>query len=180
MNFIPRHPVETALSATPSAAGVNHLSVPRSRALWSVLAHKGHEAAVGDALLAIDGVSPRFCGPQEWLAVAAGEDAGRVANALSAIAGASIAEQSGGRTVLTLSGPDVRTLLAKCTAVDLHPSAFAVGRSANALVCHVGGNVARLSADTYELIVMRSFALSVFEELRLMGREFALTASFAD
>lgn len=180
MNFVSRHPLEGVLPAAPAVPGANHLAVPRGRGLWSVLAHRGHEAPVGEALSSVEGVSPRFSGPQEWLAVAGAAEAERVAAALSAIPGASVAEQSGGRTLLSLSGPDSRALLSKCTAVDLHPSAFPVGRSANALVCHAAGNIARVADDVYEIVVMRSFAVSVFAELRLLGREFALTAGFAD
>lgn len=178
MTFVSRHPLEGVLSAAPGAPGLNHLSVPHGRALWSVLAHRGREAAVGEALAAIDGLSPRVCGPQEWLAVADATEAGRVGAALAAIEGASVVEQGDGRTVFSLSGPHARALLAKGTAVDLHPAAFAVGRSANALVFHVAGNIARVGENSYEIVVMRSFAPWVFEELTLLGREFGLTAGF--
>ena len=180
MNFVLRHPVEELLAAAPAEPGLNHLSVPRNRASWSVLAHKGSEATVVQALAAIEGASVRFCGPEEWLVVTNRDGAGAVASALAVIPGASVVEQGDGRTVFSLVGPDSRALLAKCTALDLHPDAFAIGRSANALVCHVGGNVARVARDTYEITVMRSFAASFFSEICLLGREFGLSAGFAD
>lgn len=180
MNFVSRHPIEDLLAAAPVERGINHLSVPRNRASWSVLAHKGGEAGVAQALAAIEGASVRFCGPEEWLVLADRAGAEVIAPALAAIPGASVVEQGDGRTVFSLAGPDSRALLAKCTALDLHPDAFAIGRSANALVCHVGGNVARVGRDLYEVTVMRSFAASFFTEISLLGREFGLTAGFAD
>lgn len=181
MNFVSRHPIEGHLAAH-GAIGSNHLSIPRTRALWSVLAHGGYEAAaaVGAALSAIAGASVRICGPQEWLVVTDAAQAADVDAVLTSIPGASVVEQSAGRTVLVLSGPDIRGLLAKGTAVDLHPQVFAVGQSTNAQVFHASGNLARVADETYELVVMRSFALFVFEEIRLLGREFGLTASFSD
>lgn len=180
MNFVSRHPIEDLLAAEPAQPGPNTLSIPRDRALWSVLAHRGSGAAVERALAAISGTSVRFCGPDEWLVVADRAGAGAIGPSLAAVPGASVVEQGDGRTVFSLAGPDSRALLAKCTALDLHPDAFAIGRATNALVCHVGGNVARVGRDAYEITVMRSFAVSFFTEIRLLGQEFALTARFVD
>lgn len=178
--FVSRHPIEDVMSDSPVQAGINHLAVPRHRAIWSVLAHKGFETGVGETLATIEGAMPRRCGPQEWLVVAGEGRARDIEAALRAIEGASVVDQSDGRVVLVLSGPDVRTLLAKGTAVDLHPSTFAPGHSANALVFHASGNIACIERDRYEITVMRSFALSVFEEIRLMGRACSLTTGFCD
>ncbi len=179
IDLVSRHPLEDALPVTPVSAGANHLAVVRSRAVWSVLAHRGHEAAVRQALSTFEGITPRFCGPQEWLVVAPEEAVEAVSLALGALSGASVVEQGGGRVVFSLSGPQSRALLAKLAAIDLHPSVFAIGQSANAMLGHAGGNIARLGKDHYEIVVMRSFAASVFGELRLLGREFGLTAAFA-
>lgn len=89
-------------------------------------------------------------------------------------------EQSDGRTLLRLSGPNVRAILAKCVPVDLHRDVFAEGQSGTMLCCHVSANVARTGPDTFEIAVMRSFAGTVFDEVLEMGREFNLTAGFAD
>ena len=167
--FVSRHPIEDVMSDSPVQAGINHLAVPRHRAIWSVLAHKGFETGVGETLAAIEGAMPRRCGPQEWLVVAGEGRARDIEAALRAIEGASVVDQSDGRVVLVLSGPDVRTLLA-----------FAPGHSANALVFHASGNIACIERDRYEITVMRSFALSVFEEIRLMGRACSLTTGFCD
>lgn len=183
MTFLAKHPLDTVLSAALAATpedGAHLLAVPRQRALWSVLAHSGHEAGVAAALAALDGVSVRICGPQEWLVVGQAAEASRIAASLSTLAGASVAEQGDGRAILAVSGPEVRSLLAKVTALDLHPSVFAVGRSANALVCHVAANIMRTGENSFEITVPRSYALWVYEELKLAGLDFGLSIGFAD
>ena len=68
-------------------------------------------------------------GPGQWLAVSetlANEALARdLGERLSGLA--SISDQSGGRTVLRLSGPRARAVLAKGLPIDLHPRAFAPG-----------------------------------------------------
>lgn len=184
MTFSTKHPLDTVLSAAvaaaPASEGSHLLTAPRHRAVWSVLAHSGHEAAVAAALAAMEGASIRICGPQEWLVVAHEAEAARIASVFSALAGASIAEQGDGRAILAVSGSQVRSLLAKVTALDLHPSVFAVGQSANALVCQIAANIMRTAENSFEITVPRSYALWVFEELKLVGSDFSLSIGFAD
>jgi heterotetrameric sarcosine oxidase gamma subunit len=129
-------------------------------------------------MMSIDSVMLRDCAPGEWLIVSTASGAAVVENLLGEIAGASPVDQSDGRVLLRMSGPNVRKILAKCVAVDLHSDAFAIGASANMLCCHVAANLACSDADAFEIIVPRSFAGSVFEQVMEMGREFALTAAF--
>jgi len=147
-----------------------------------VLGRAGDQAGVLNSLKAISDVSIRDVGPREWFVVSDILGAESVARDLFALdpAVVSFLEQSDGRVVLRISGPSVRRILAKCVAVDLHPEVFAEGQSANMLCCHVSANVARTGADHFEIIVPRSYAGHVFEEIMEMGREFALTAGFAD
>lgn len=175
-----RHVLEDYLAGFEAKANPNHLSVIRRPAIFSVLAHRGNEASVRQALKSIDGIGVRDCAPGEWLVVSTASGAAVVENLLGEIAGGSAVDQSDGRVLLQISGPNVCKILAKCVAVDLHADAFAIGASANMLCCHVAANLARTSAETFEIIVPRSFAGSVFEEMIEMGREFALTAAFAD
>lgn len=175
-----RHVLEDYLPDFDAKANPNHMSVIRRPAIFSVMAHRGSDGFVGTALKAVEGVNLRDCAPGEWLAVSTSAGAAGIENRLGEIAGASIVDQSDGRVLLQISGPNVRRILAKCVAVDLHPETFAIGASANLLCCHVAANLARSDADMFEIIVPRSFAGSVFEEVMEMGREFALTAAFAD
>lgn len=175
-----RHVLEDYLAGFEAKANPNHLSVIRRPAIFSVLAHRGSEASVKDALWSIDSVQVRDCAPDEWLVVSTASGAAVVENLLGEISGASAVDQSDSRVLLQISGPNVRKILAKCVAMDLHSDAFPIGASANMLCCHVPANLARTGADTFEIIVPRSFAGSVFEEMMEMGREFALTAAFTD
>jgi sarcosine oxidase subunit gamma len=174
-----RHVLEDHLSGFGGKSNPNHLSVLRRPAIFLVMAHRGYEACVRDALASITDVEVRDCAPGEWLVVSTRSGAVAVENVLCEIAGASVADQSDGRALLEISGPRVRNILAGCVAVDLHPDIFAIGSSANMLCCHVAVNLGRTGADRFEIVVPRSLCGWLFEEMMEMGREFALTASFA-
>ncbi|CAN7427389.1 sarcosine oxidase subunit gamma [Neorhizobium sp. LjRoot104] len=180
INLLHRHVLDDHISGFKADPNPNHLSIVRRPVIFSILAHAGQEAAVAEALWNAEDVAPRFCSPSEWLAVSQTLGAETVAGRLSGIAGASFVDQSDGRVLMEISGPAVRTILAKCVAVDLHAEVFEEGRSAAMSCCHVDANVARTGADTFEIIVPRSLAGSVFEELMEMGREHTLTRGFAD
>jgi sarcosine oxidase subunit gamma len=76
-----------------------------------------------------------------------------------------LSDQSHGRVRLAVSGPRCRFLLAKGCAVDLSTSAFPLGRSAPTLFNHIGVHVTRMDEDRFELMVLRSFAESLWEDL---------------
>lgn len=180
--FTNRHVLEEQVagfrSSQPSA---DHLAVIRHATIFSVLAHAGHEDWALAALKAMTDVSVRKVGPGEWLVVSETLGPESLARDFSMLDAQRLSffEQSDGRTLLRLSGPNVRRILAKCVPVDLHPDLFAEGQSGTMLCCHVSANVARTGADCFEIAVMRSFAGTVFDEVMEMGREFALTTGFA-
>ena len=65
-----------------------------------------------------------------WL-VATAQDAGSLAGLPDLVAGrAAVTDLSHARVVLRLSGPEARTALTKLCRIDLHPRAFAPGRTA--------------------------------------------------
>ncbi|NTJ61527.1 sarcosine oxidase subunit gamma [Agrobacterium rhizogenes] len=180
--FQNRHVLEDHISGFEAAANPNHLAVVRRPAIFSVLGRAGDQDGVLASLKALKDVSVRDAGPREWFVVSETLGADSMARDLFTLdpARASFFEQSDGRVLLHISGPNVPRILAKCVAVDLHPQVFAEGHSANMLCCHVSANVARTGPDRFEIIVPRSYAGSVFEEIMEMGREFALTAGFTD
>jgi sarcosine oxidase subunit gamma len=180
INLLHRHVLEDHISGFETDSNPNHLSVVRRPVIFSILAREGQETAVAEALWNAPDVAPRFCSPSEWLAVSQTVGAETVEGMLSGITGATVVDQSDGRVLMGISGPSVRKILGRCVAVDLHPEVFEEGRSATMMCCHVAANVARTGADTFEIIVPRSLAGSVFEELMEMGREHALTRGFAD
>lgn len=181
VTFAARHVLEDHISGFEATPNPHHLAILRAVSVFSVLAHSGHEADIDEALTNLEDVHVRFCGPGEWLVVSETVAGDTIARQLSDLgsARASFVDQSDGRVVLRIHGPKVRSILAKCTAIDLHPDLFEIGQSANCQICHVAANLARTGQDAFEIIVMRSFAGFLFDEMREMGREFALTAGFA-
>ncbi|PZM14164.1 sarcosine oxidase subunit gamma [Rhizobium tubonense] len=178
--FTNRHVLEDHIAGFEARPNPNHLTVVRQPTIFSVLAHAGHEDWVHAALTAMDDVSVRTVGPGEWLAVSETLGVESLARDFSMLDAERVSffEQSDGRTLLRISGPSVRKILAKCVPVDLHPDVFVEGQSGSMLCCHVSANIARTGPDTFEIAVMRSFAGTVFDEIMEMGREFALTAGF--
>jgi sarcosine oxidase subunit gamma len=80
-----------------------------------------------------------------------------------------LSDQSHGRVRLAVSGPQARLLLAKGSAVDFSARMFALGRSAATLFNHIGVHVTRTGEDRFELIALRSFAESLWEELVILS-----------
>lgn len=172
-----RHALDGAVHSN-SVRGANHVEILPDPLAVSVAARPSRAGAVAERLRDEPGL--RFVGPAEWLVVRERHDAA-YPSALSGRLGADalVADQSGGRVVLRLSGPASRRILAKVTPLDLHPDVFQTGRSANAFFGHVGANIALIDGDVFEIVLMRSFALFAFRELQEMGLEFGLTAGFA-
>src|SRR4029450_9717286 len=72
----------------------------------------------------------RWAGPEQWLAIAEGGPDRNLHQRLTAALAeaASLVDQSHGRVAIVIAGPRARAVLAKGTAVDLHPSRFRPGR----------------------------------------------------
>ncbi|MEK1926475.1 MAG: sarcosine oxidase subunit gamma family protein [Rhizobium giardinii] len=179
--YISHHPLEGRIPLDPGIRAVDHLEVPRRQAIVTVMAADGEETAVAAALTTMSEPSLRFVGPGEWLVVSQSETPDGLLRSLSLVLAetAYVLDQSDGRIVLRLSGPNVRRILAKGVAIDLHPSVFAIGAASNLLCGHISVNLARTGENEFELIVTRSLAESLFDDLRLMGREFGLSVDFS-
>ena len=179
--YISHHPLEGRIPLEPGIRAVDHLEVPRRQAIVTVMAAVGEETAVAAVLASMGEPSLRFVGPGEWLVVSQSETPDGLLRSLSLVLAetAYVLDQSDGRIVLRLSGPNVRRILAKDAAIDLHPSVFAIGAASNLLCGHISVNLARTGENEFELIVTRSLAESLFDDLRLMGREFDLSVDFS-
>ncbi|MCL6707286.1 hypothetical protein M8R20_09770 [Pseudomonas sp. R2.Fl] len=181
MAFAHHHVLEDFITGFDGTPNPHHLSVPKRPAIFSVLARPGREGQAKAALEGLKDVSLRAAGPGEWLVVSEEAVAASLARDLAAIGEDVLyaADQSDGRVAIRLTGPNVRKILAKCLAVDLHPDAFPLGASTPTQCCHTAANLARTGEDTFDLVLMRSYAGHVFEEIVEMGREYAMTAGFA-
>ncbi|WP_075289546.1 sarcosine oxidase subunit gamma [Pararhizobium arenae] len=181
MLFQSRHPLESKIGSGSSIRAVDHLEIPRSVAIATVLSHPDETAAVVAGFAAAGDLVMRNVAPGEWLVLSHIERSDSLERRLSGLLTdiADVVDQSEGRVLLRLSGPNVRRILAKGVAIDLDPSAFAIGQSVNLRCGHIAVNFARSGENEFELVVMRSFAESLLEDLLLMGREFDLSYGFS-
>ncbi len=76
-----------------------------------------------------------------------------------------VTDLSHSRVRLRVEGPAVRALLAQGISVDLHPRSFAVGAFAQTALHHTGVLLERCAQERYELYVLRTFAVSLWEWL---------------
>ncbi len=130
-------------------------------------------ADIGDAMLAVTGVG--FPAPTEsslagdvrvlWF----GRDAALVIGARVEIDGALCVDQSDAWVALELSG-GVRDVLARLCPLDLREGSFAVGATARTLLNHVGVSLTRTSGEEWLLLVPRSCAGTVWDELVTAAR----------
>ncbi|MBI1775437.1 MAG: sarcosine oxidase subunit gamma [Proteobacteria bacterium] len=141
---------------------------------------KRAEAASGLPLAAAANRSARlgetsvlWAGPRRWLVVA--ETAEDLAHGLAAtLAGAAVVtDLSHARTVLLLSGPRVRDVLAKGSGVDFHARAFPVGHCALTGIAKITAHVhAADAAPSFEVMVYRGYGLAFWEWLGEAAAEY--------
>jgi methylglutamate dehydrogenase subunit D len=130
-----------------------------------------------DSSRAVHGPSVSFVGygPGQWLAVSktlAGEALAQdLAKRLRGLA--SISDQNGGRTVLRLSGPHARSVLAKGLPIDVHPRAFRPGDAATSTVSLMGVLLWQVDdTPAYDVVFFRSVSASVWHWLTASAGEF--------
>lgn len=125
--------------------------------------------AVGGGQFAVRAVSPgqSFIVGDETLTLA---DTLALANKMKTRA--DIVDQSHGRVRMVLQGHEAARVLAKGTAVALAPRAFSVGQSAMTLIGHIGAHITRTGGDRFEIVVLRSFAECLWDDLVQMSLEF--------
>jgi heterotetrameric sarcosine oxidase gamma subunit len=144
--------------------GLVHLSARRGRAqeleksirgaLHLELPEPGY-ASNGGALSAL------WQQPNVWMLVAPTAEEGTFARTVKAACGdaGSVADQTHGRTVLTLSGRHARRVLAKLCRLDLHPRAFTPGRVATTRMVEITCTLhQRDETPSYELMVLSTYA----------------------
>ena len=127
-----------------------------------------------------DGVTQvSWNGPNSWMIVACDEESGRaygeLFKSLNDAVGdlGAVVDQSHGRSGLRLSGPRARRVMAKNTAIDLHPRAFGPGRCAMTSVAHMNATIIQVDdAPTYDLFVIRSLARSFAHAIEHACHEF--------
>jgi len=162
--------------------------------LATVAARKGQAAALKAAVASAYGVqlpeSSRVArgasvsfvgyGPGQWLAVSeqlANEALARdLAQRLKGLA--SISDQSGGRTVLRVSGPRARDVLAKGLPIDLDPRAFPLGSAATSTISLMGVQLWQTDdTRSYDIAIFRSVSASFWRWLTASAGEYGYEVS---
>ncbi|MDQ0458053.1 sarcosine oxidase subunit gamma [Rhizobium paknamense] len=161
-------PLTRRAPATPITARLPEGFVfkPLSGAILHLMARPAEieTARLKAELTGVPDTALRPTGPGQWfLVLEDATEAEALATKLSTLV--AVVDQSHGRARFLLSGKTVRRVLARGTAVDLHPSTFAIGQSAMTLFGHIGINLTRVGEDDFELLVLRGFAQSLQDEL---------------
>ena len=129
-------------------------------------------------------VSILWLGPDEWLVVTPDRRIERIEHALrDALDGqyAAVTDVSHSRTILALSGPAARAVLAKGCPLDFHPRVFGPGRCAQSRLAKCQVLIHQTSAEpAFELYVHRSFAPYAWTWLEDAGREFGVRIASAE
>lgn len=165
------------LTHRPALASISPLFAERIRLMplpeGTVLQVFG-EVEAGTADLArrvAPALSLRDNGPNQWFLIG-DEPISRAA--LLALASRlpyrfSVLDQSHGRVRIAIEGDAAEEVLAKGTGVDL--ALFEVGQATTTLVGHVAAHITRIATDRFELMPLRSFAESLWEDLTRMAAE---------
>lgn len=95
------------------------------------------------------------------------------------VPGLGVIAQTGSRGRLALRGPQAAALLARGVGADLHAAAFAAGVSAPMLFGRIGILLRRDAAEAWTILVPRSYALALWEEMVEAGRSLGLEAQGA-
>ncbi|MCZ4094044.1 sarcosine oxidase subunit gamma family protein [Sinorhizobium psoraleae] len=165
-------------SATgPALRGVSLTAMPEGHVV-QVLGRRPHAPDLSGVLEKAAGPAPRTvraAGPGQWFIVG---DAPLSRDEFAALSAAlqphaTAVDQSHGRIRIRVEGTMVKRMLAKGTAVDLDPGAFPVGTSAMTLLGHVSVHLTRIEIAAFEIMVLRGFAESLWEDLVRMSAEFA-------
>jgi methylglutamate dehydrogenase subunit D len=156
-------------------------------AMASVLARRDRAPAMADAAERYCGVRPPavpaiasgpemsfiWSGPGHWVALAEASATSIDARLEPLHATASVIDQSDARVMLDLSGRNVREMLAKGIALDLHPRAFKTGDAALTSVSHIAVQFWQVAdAPAYRLLVTRSYFFSFWRWLAASAAEF--------
>ena len=123
-------------------------------------------------------VSMLWLGPDEWLVVTPDRRVARIEGTLyDALEGqrAALTDVSHARTILTLSGPEARAVLAKGCPLDFHPNVFEPGHCAQSRLAKCQVLIHQTdAAPTFEIHVNRSFAQYAWTWLEDAGKEFGV------
>jgi heterotetrameric sarcosine oxidase gamma subunit len=191
-----RHGVKESAAGLAMAelGGFELVQVMARRGQWSAADQAckeayGKPAPARPQAIEANGALLVWSGPDQFLVLSAREAGSAMERAQLAFAGmASLSEQSDGRSLIRISGPRARDMLAKVCSLDLHPAVFPVGTAAATSIDHTPVNLWR-GADrvvdagggeaTFYLLVFASFAESLWHTLLDSAAEYGITIDAA-
>ncbi|MEH6652045.1 MAG: sarcosine oxidase subunit gamma family protein [Motiliproteus sp.] len=120
--------------------------------------------------------SIRWIAPDEWMLIVPAAEAFSLEQRLrDVITGHfSIANVSGGQTVLMLSGKDAVNVLKKSTGYDFHDSNFPVGKVVSTTFAKAQAVIRRTGEQKWELVIRRSFSDYLWLWLQDASAEYGL------
>ena len=83
----------------------------------------------------------------------------------------SVTDLSSARTILTLTGPDVETVLSKGVAMDFSNQSFPVGKVAQSTAHHMPLMIVRSKSDEFRLFAFSSYAQSTLHWLETASHD---------
>jgi sarcosine oxidase subunit gamma len=134
---------------------------------------------VANTVAAAGDIRILWLGPNEWWVV--GTDArraGLIDGLRQAFAGqhTNVTDVSESRTVITLSGPAARDLLARGISNDLHPRAFGPGQCAQTSLSRANVLLHQLdNTPSYEIYVLKSFSDYLWRWIGLIAQDFGMS-----
>lgn len=180
----PIHPLAGTPRGHHGAAGATPLRVALpAREIVQVMLRRGQDAGFATAMRDAFGIGPPGPGqtttgngvtalwiqPGQWLLTAARNGEGLLAARATATFAslAAVADQSHGRTTITLSGAMAREVLSRGCRLDLHPRVFGPGRAANSPIAQIGCLIHQTDdAPSFELTVFSTLAEPFLHWLR--------------
>lgn len=167
VKLVPLPPCADLLPITQAGVTVTQVAVD---VLMSVAPFAGQQDAVSDALKSQTGaglsLANRRDGPVTWF----GHGAWIVWGPVTLDGIAAVTDQSDAWAVVQLQGDAVEAVLARLVPVDLRRSVFADGHVAKTMLGHMSVTITRLSADAFEIMVMRSMAGTLVHDLQVAMR----------
>ncbi|MDG4880653.1 sarcosine oxidase subunit gamma [Mesorhizobium sp. WSM4884] len=197
-----RSPLDRALVVGPYGAQGEAsvlLTEIRNFGLIQVMARRGKAAETRKAAKARFGVTAPetpnavstadatliWSGPDQFLVLSRGGSHTMETLAPAFAGSASLSDQSHARALISVSGPEGRTMLAKLSSIDLHPDVFPIGAAAATSMDHTSVTLWRGKdrADgqaVFNLLVFATFAESLWHTMLDAAAEYGVAIAHSE
>jgi sarcosine oxidase subunit gamma len=173
-NCVAELELSAAPAFTPAGQNVAVALLPQ-RSITGIAAFQDCFTALQDALGVLlpgpnrqarhDNILYLWAGPETWLAISEDDPDFDLNLAKRCNGLAAVTDQSDGRVIVQIKGPNVREALAKLLPIDLHRSVFPPDATALTLAAHIPVQIWQSAEDVFELACFRSYAETLYEAL---------------